>query len=122
MIPRIVAARLLRSDMWLVSFYPDDEYQFAMSRLVPAIEDPTTCPGGAWCEQFGCKERLEEFIAEQETVVLEDEETIVPTCTNCELNIFECECEYSPENWADLEGVDCSAGCDGEGHIGCELS
>ncbi len=55
MIPRIKKAEIVKSNkgiLWLVWF---DGYN-RTPRLIPGDENPSICPGGVWCDDFGCEE------------------------------------------------------------------
>lgn len=148
MIPRIHQAELIKEDSWLIWFFDPDEKRFPIIKIVPVDENPETCPGGElWCKQFGCVPGDNVFTrAEPELLVEEGKEApewmFNEFCPDCNETVFQCHCEANEFGWTEAEwdqweealesgeavpgfyeeGPECTAGCDGEGHRGCELS
>lgn len=105
MIPKIHQAELIKEDLWLVYFFDPDETRFPIMRVVPADENPVSCPGGElWCKQFGCvpgdnvftRAKPELLVEEgQEAPVWEDLEVACNLCKSD--NRFECDCTWDLE-------------------------
>lgn len=92
MILSIIQAELLEEvNMWLVYLHVPEESRFPIMRMIPADENPVSCPGGElWCKEFGCVPGDNVFTRSEPTVLVEEGQEI-PTCEKCGSNLFECE-------------------------------
>ena len=80
-------------NMWLVYFFVPDESRFPIMRMIPADENPVSCPGGEiWCKEFGCIPGDNVFTRAKPEILLEEGYEI-PKCKveGCDLDIFECD-------------------------------
>lgn len=109
MILSIHSAELLETlggPMWLVYFYVPDT-RFPIMRMIPAGQ-PTVCPGGMWCEDFGCVPGDNVF-TRAETELLVEEGTEVPAEFN------------KDEVWDQARDVDAGLDWDWDESYECEV-